>query len=246
MGRVAGPEGDRDWLLRGVAGTLERLGCDALHGLLLHRAGDLREHPALREALAAVVARGWVQHIGLSIYEAADLDVLDDDVGASPFSLVQLPFSIVDQRLQRDGTLARLTAAGIEVHARSIFLQGALLLPPEQLPPHLQALAAGQRRLVTALAASGANMLEACLAAALGRPELAAVVVGIHDLAQLDALVAATTRVGPQSEALTATLEPFACDDVATLDPRRWPAIQSAAGAAASEPADVTGAEVSR
>jgi aryl-alcohol dehydrogenase-like predicted oxidoreductase len=49
--------------------------------------------------------------------------------------LVQLPLSLLDQRLLQDGTLARLRALGTAVHARSLYLQGLLLTPAEKWPP---------------------------------------------------------------------------------------------------------------
>ena len=42
--------------------------------------------------------------------------------------IIQLPFSVFDQRLLQDGTLSTLKSLGIEIHARSIFLQGLLLM----------------------------------------------------------------------------------------------------------------------
>ena len=48
---------------------------------------------------------------------------------------MQVPFSLLDQRLLRDGSLSRLKELGVEIHARSIFLQGLLFLenPPAKL-----------------------------------------------------------------------------------------------------------------
>ena len=68
---------------------------------------------------------GVFRKIGISAYVADDPARL-----AARFrpDVMQLPFSLLDQRLLADGTLARLAELGVEVHARSLFLQGLLFL----------------------------------------------------------------------------------------------------------------------
>ncbi len=47
---------------------------------------------------------------------------------------MQLPLNALDRRPIASGVLARLKAQGSEIHARSVFLQGLLLMPPSDLP----------------------------------------------------------------------------------------------------------------
>ena len=55
------------------------------------------------------------------------LDLYDID-------LVQLPLNILDRRLIDSDILARLKNRGVEIHVRSVFLQGLLLMPKNQIP----------------------------------------------------------------------------------------------------------------
>jgi aryl-alcohol dehydrogenase-like predicted oxidoreductase len=57
------------------------------------------------------------QHIGNIKYESINFD----------FDLIQLPFNVFDNRLIVEGQLKKLKAKSIEIHARSVFLQGILL-----------------------------------------------------------------------------------------------------------------------
>ena len=52
--------------------------------------------------------------------------------------IIQAPASLLDQRLLVDGTLATLAEWGVEVHLRSIFLNGLLFLPPDRVPAQLR------------------------------------------------------------------------------------------------------------
>jgi len=116
--------------------TLERLGRDSIYGLLVHHADDLLSAAGagLWQAMQAIKRRRLVCKIGVSVYDAAQLDQVLDRFDVE---LVQLPVNLFDQRLVYGGYLARLKARGIEVHARSVFLQGLLLMDPASVPESL-------------------------------------------------------------------------------------------------------------
>ena len=98
--------------------SCQRLGVQSLDALLLHAPADLGKPGGeyLEAWLLNLRQQGLVQRVGVSIYEAEDLD----EVNPALLDLVQLPLSLYDQRLLNDGTLARLRDNGTVVHARSI------------------------------------------------------------------------------------------------------------------------------
>ena len=94
--------------------------------VLVHNSKDLTGEVGYEvyEALDDAKSRGQVEKIGVSIYDPSDLDLI-----TSRFQLdvVQAPINVFDNRLQDSGWLDRLASMGVEVHARSVFLQGVLL-----------------------------------------------------------------------------------------------------------------------
>ncbi|MEM5627314.1 hypothetical protein AAHB47_28660 [Bacillus wiedmannii] len=54
------------------------------------------------------------------------------------FDMIQVPLNIFDQRLIYSGLLQKLKTKGIEIHARSPYLQGLLLMDAEKIPDYLQ------------------------------------------------------------------------------------------------------------
>ena len=78
----------------------------------------------LRSWILSLKDRGLIKNIGISIYESADLEQVD----LSMVDVVQLPYSVYDQRMLANGTLKMLRSKNIQVHARSVFLQGLLCL----------------------------------------------------------------------------------------------------------------------
>jgi aryl-alcohol dehydrogenase-like predicted oxidoreductase len=181
--------------------------------LLVHSVGDLLgpQGEALWRALQALKKEGVTGGVGISAY------VADDPVRlAERFcpDAMQLPFSILDQRLLRDGSLARLKELGVEVHARSLFLQGLLFM--DVLPEKLQYAAPALEAVKARMAAAGTTPLAAALGFVLSRPEVAVAVVGVAALKQLDEIM---TALAPPPD-----LDWAACalDDARILTPSLW------------------------
>jgi aryl-alcohol dehydrogenase-like predicted oxidoreductase len=181
--RLTGPDAP-ELLERTLARSLKRLGLDAVYGLLVHHADDLlspRGAPLVRR-LETVRDRGLAQRIGFSCYSAAEIDAV---LQLFTPDLVQLPLNVFDQRLLASGHMEKLKERGVEIHARSVFLQGLLLMAPEVLPPYFEPLKqhlAGYRR---ALAEASLTPLEAALGFATGLDQVDAVLVGVNNLSQL-------------------------------------------------------------
>lgn len=85
----------------------------------------------LLKALQQLKTQGITRKIGVSVYGPEELDRLMDEM---PFDLVQAPLNILDRRLVESGWARRLKDQGTEVHVRSAFLQGLLLMTPDQRP----------------------------------------------------------------------------------------------------------------
>jgi aryl-alcohol dehydrogenase-like predicted oxidoreductase len=121
------------WAQKSLLSSLERLRIPKLYGMLLHRSKDLLgpHGDSLYNALLAGKDQGFVEKIGVSIYDPKELDSLPTKF---KFDLVQAPYNIIDRRLALSGWLTKLHQAGTEIHVRSVFLQGLLLMKAEKKP----------------------------------------------------------------------------------------------------------------
>jgi aryl-alcohol dehydrogenase-like predicted oxidoreductase len=129
--------------------------------------------------------------------------------------VMQLPFSVLDQRLLQDGTLARLKDLNVEVHARSVFLQGLLFL--EALPEKLRYAEPRLARTRERITQAGSTPLAAALGFVLSRPEIAVALVGVQSVAQLEEILAAARLPLPRLDWAN-----LALDDELVLTPSRW------------------------
>lgn len=179
--------------------------------LLIHAAADLKD-AALWPALQRLKAQGVFKRIGISAY------VGDDPLALAQTFLpdvMQLPFSVLDQRLLKSGALDRLKRLDVEIHARSVFLQGLLFL--DTLPENLRHAALELSITKAAIAASGATLLEAALAFVLSRPEIDVALVGVTSVGELDEIMAAAARPLPHLD-----WSSLALNDETVLTPSLW------------------------
>ncbi|WP_304170332.1 aldo/keto reductase [Phenylobacterium aquaticum] len=198
--------------------ALRRLGVEQAECIFVPSASELfgPHGLAMWDRLRALKDQGVTRKIGVSVFAS------DDPLGvARRFrpDVVQAPASLLDQRLIVDGTLAAIAEMGMQVHLRSIFLNGLLLLPPDRAPNHLKAAAARISRARRLIAEGRSDPLQAALGFALSRPEAHTVLVGVASAAELNAVIAAAANPPPDLD-----WDDMAIDDPVALDPRAWAA----------------------
>jgi aryl-alcohol dehydrogenase-like predicted oxidoreductase len=204
-----------DWVHQAVLGSLARLGTRRLYGLLLHEAQQLAgpRGDAIYDALSAVKHLRLVEKIGVSIYAPDDL------VNLSPryrLDLVQAPYNVIDRRLVTSGWLARLRDDGTEVHARSVFLQGLLLMPAVSRPASFSRWQPLWNLWESWLHEEGLTAIQGCLGFALAQPQFNHFVVGVDSVEHLQEIAAcAGARTAMPPEAL-------ASEDADLVNPSRW------------------------
>jgi len=198
--------------------SCERLDLKSLDALLLHAPAELSKPGGnyLEDWLLGLRQRGLVQRLGLSIYAAEDLEGVNPDL----LDLVQLPLSLFDQRLIRDGTVARLHAAGTAIYARSIYLQGLLLTPAHRWPKWTTQDARRHHQRLELLALQrGCRLIDLALGFAKDQVELEAIVVGLCSVRELAQLIESWSAPSPWQKG---EWKSWGLQDLEILDPRCW------------------------
>ncbi|MBW4651608.1 MAG: aldo/keto reductase [Kaiparowitsia implicata GSE-PSE-MK54-09C] len=204
------------WIDAEVNLSLKRLALERVHGLLLHRPHQLvtERGQAIWRSLRRQQDIGRVGRIGYSIYEPSELDAL---YPAFPAEIVQAPFNVLDRRLAQSGWLKRLADDGAAVHVRSAFLQGLLLMEPAARP-HWTRMHADALDAFDAWAKDVAGSRHvAALAYCLAQPDISHVIIGVQNVDQLDAALAATRHHIPPPPVWPGM------GQFDLVDPRRWP-----------------------
>ncbi len=102
--------------------TLKRLRQKKLYGYLFHNFETFRKYPYIYNIFQELKCSNKVEKIGFSLYYPSEIDYLLDN--KIDFDIVQIPYSIFDQRFERYFPL--LKERDIEIHVRSVFLQGLI------------------------------------------------------------------------------------------------------------------------
>jgi len=204
------------WVTEQVRESLARLGQKKLYGLLLHRSEDLwgSKGAQLIQALADLKNDGFVQKIGVSIYSPDELEVVCNKI---KIDLVQVPLNVIDRRIETSGWLGRLKDDGVEVHTRSAFLQGLLLMERSKIPQKFSRWSDLWDQWHEKLQDSGASPLEACLAYPLSLEQVDQVIVGVDNASQLSEIVQTAKNVneGPDTSFMRST-------DLDLINPSNW------------------------
>ena len=211
------PDGIKDinaWCDLQITSSLGRLKVARLYGILLHRPSQLLGPigPSLYCALTRMQDDGLVQKTGISVYDTTELEKIWKRFR---FEIVQAPLSIMDRRFEHSGWLARLALEGCEIHARSILLQGLLMM--RQLPTGFGKWQHLWNEWYGFLEKERLQSLNACLSYALSHREVARVVVGVDKEAQLQEIL---TTVASRKNIWPADLW---CSDCELLNPSLWP-----------------------
>ena len=192
--RAADVDGGPGAVIRRLRTSLRRLKVERADAMLVRASAVTGEDgPRLWDALLRLKDEGVTGAVGLTAC------VCDDPAGLARRlrpDLMQMPLSLLDQRLLASGALDEIAGRGVEVHLRSVFLHGLLFFDGAEgvldapLSPHVS-------RLRRTLAEAGADPMQAALAFALSRPQASKVVVGVGSAAEVRAVLRAAEARGP-------------------------------------------------
>lgn len=204
-----------DWVQAQITASLSRLGVNAVYGLLLHCPEQLlgADGKVIFQALQGLKKNKLVQKVGVSIYSPSELEAL---IPRYRFDLLQAPFNLIDRRLFTSGWLQRLKQDEVEIHTRSTFLQGLLLMPRSEIPPRFAPWSVLWDKWHDWISRHNLSAVQACLAFPLSFSEIDRVVVGADSMHQLQQIITAA------SSDTHVDLPDLHCDAENLINPAHW------------------------
>lgn len=196
-----------------VQNSLQNLQKQQLYALMLHRSQDYSSE--LWQTLQVMQAEGLIKKCGVSVYSPSELETWFYN-NPTP-DIVQLPANLLDQRFLRTGWLDRLKEAGCEIHVRSVFLQGLLLMLPNQRPAKFSRFQEQLRPFDTF--AANYNRLNLTWALQYHLPQVDKFVIGCCSSRELSEIVSAYQHAPLLDES---QLNAFSTDDIELINPALW------------------------
>ena len=206
----------KGWVFEQIEGALVRLNVNSVYGFLLHRPNELlcSHGDIIYEALSDAQSQGLIKNIGISISDPEELAQL---IYRFDIDIVQAPMNILDRRLHSSGWLDRLNKLGVEVHIRSVFLQGLLLMSPEVRPHYFGRWSSLFQNYDDWLSTSKISALESCIGFVKQFKSVDKIIIGIASPSQLDEICKALS-----CNAIIATPSNIQSDDIKLINPAKW------------------------
>ena len=203
-------------MLASVKETLVRTNSNKLDNLYLHDPEALTG-PGASETIAGlkeVIALGLVNRVGVSVYSLQSL--LRAKELFPGLTVFQVPENICDRRMLNSSELKDLESQGNQLIVRSIFLQGLLLMSPEEIPSKFKGAKSTVSQLNSLANSCGVSSLDLCLAYGKSIPWVSGIIIGAANASQLRQTLESEVQLPDDWDSVIDTLP------VEVLDPRRW------------------------
>lgn len=198
--------------------SLEKLNVKSFSTLLVHNIEDCYKNGAekLFNYLSDLKKSGTVEKIGVSVYDENDIKWIIKS--GFEIDVIQLPMNVLDQRLLKGNILKEIKGKNIEIHVRSIFLQGILL---EDIKTVNDAFKGALKHYYKDLELIGLSKLEAALLFCKQIKEIDFIVVGVNNKSHLLNIIETYNKI-EENQIAKLDFSKYAVDDLSLVDPRRW------------------------
>lgn len=211
----AGRKDLSDNLAERVEQDLKTLNVDQLYSYMFHSYKDFETYyERYRSDIDVLKEKGLIKKFGVSVYTNSELESLL----AYPVDLVQLPFNMLDNQVQRGDLIAAAKQKGMEVHTRSVFLQGLFFM--EALPETLKALKPYLEEVSGLSKMHQISLSDIALNYVVQQKQIDQVLIGVDTVAQLNQNLESLDRSLPAE--LMAQLDVLNVKENTLLNPSTW------------------------
>ena len=177
-----------EFIRKQINNSIQKLKVESLYGLLFHDISIFKSKYG-QEAYKIICQlrdEGLIRKIGISIYDTeSSYEVLDK----YDFDIVQAPLNIFDRRILSQEFTEYANQKNIEIHARSIFLQGLLLMNSTKRPKFFEKWNHLFTEYDNYIKEKRISRLEACIGFVCARKEVSKIIIGVQNLNQLKEII---------------------------------------------------------
>ena len=192
--------------------SFSNLNTKFLYALLIRSPVTLLKDKNLLDTILSFKNKNLISKIGYTLYDVEELERLYEYFKPD---IVQIPYSIVDQRFEKKNWISKMHNDGVEIHVRSVFLQGLLLSDPNEIPHKFNKYKNFFKKLDLWIKENKVSKLQACLNSILNDKRISKIVIGINNRNSLHEInrIKKTSLYYPKWIKL---------NDKRIIDPREW------------------------
>jgi aryl-alcohol dehydrogenase-like predicted oxidoreductase len=201
-----------------VKNISEEIGIEKIERVLLRpHASDPNFTLDAIKRLEELRLMGSIVSLGLTVYETKEMNYF---IGVLDFPITfQVPLNLLNRSFQEQITSDPTRYQGFSFYVRSVFLQGLILMNPEDIPHHLTEAIKSIRCLNDKLTELGLSTLEATFAFVRNQNWATGVLVGVTSLDEIKTNLHAFEGI---REIDWAFLQNLSHPPARILDPRLW------------------------
>ena len=171
-------------LVKLIKKSTKNIGIKKIETLLLHNVSLLfkKNGNQIYIALKELKESGYIKNFGYSIY---NFEKLNNLIKKFKPDILQCPFSVFDRRLNNKNLINLLKKNKVQIHVRSIFLQGLLLVKFDHLPKKFLKWKKIFMNWNNWIAKNNYSRLEACVNFVFFNNSIDKIIIGVEDLNQL-------------------------------------------------------------
>lgn len=191
-----------------------------IYAILLHDPSilfNLKNRNVIFKEITDLKKRKLLKKFGVSVYSVKELNKI---LTIFTPEIIQLPISIINQSFLEKNLLKFLKKKKIEIHARSIFLQGILLQNYENVPDYFRN-KKPIKKYFEFLNIKKISSLKFCIKFFNNIKEIDKYVVGFNNLNQLKLFLNCLKNINKFKMNLK-TYNNFKSSDPKLIDPRKW------------------------
>tara|TARA_B100001175_G_C19489378_1_gene631746 strand:+ start:325 stop:1203 length:879 start_codon:yes stop_codon:yes gene_type:complete len=196
--------------------SLDKMKRDKVDILLVHNTKDILnvEGSEFFRSLMEIKDSGLANRIGVSVYTTQELSEILEKYSVD---VVQLPLNVFNQNFLKSGILKKLNRKDIEIHARSVFLQGLLLMKTSELNNYFDRIKVLHSSYQDVIFKNKLNLVQGALNFIKSIKEIDAIIFGVQDSAQLNEIINSL-----ESKLIDIDYKNFSVDDESITNPSKW------------------------
>ena len=134
------------------------------------------------DSLLRLKDKGLIAHIGSSVYSPR---ITSSIIASGKVEAIQFPFNILDKRFICSNVFKEAQTKNVALFARSVYLQGIILMPENEIPPALKEVISVRRKLEKLAYAAGISLAELAIRYVISHKEITSILVGVDSLEQM-------------------------------------------------------------
>lgn len=199
-----------------VLQILDDLELKYVYGVMFHSFADLVKFENGFSKLKELKDKGYVTKVGVSVYDVSEIKEI---IQSYDIDIIQIPLGILNQEIAHTGLLEELKKRGVEIHVRSIFLQGLTFITPDELDKYFEPVKSKLIEFHSDCSKLNIPPAQMALSYILSLPQVDKIVMGVNSKQQLIENINLLNAIDLSHEI---DFNKYDLEDSKYTDPRLW------------------------